>query len=84
MSEDQSAAEKEDFDARIIAQLREGKKIGAIKLYREKTGEGLREAKDAVEEIARQNGIVAPAGGGCASVLAAILLAAALLVATTV
>jgi hypothetical protein len=33
--------------------LREDNKIGAIKLYREQTGAGLREAKDAVEAIER-------------------------------
>ena len=33
----------------VIALLRKGNKIGAIKLYQEKMGVGLREAKDAVE-----------------------------------
>jgi hypothetical protein len=33
----------------VIALLRKGNKIGAIKLYHEKMGVGLREAKDAVE-----------------------------------
>ncbi len=33
--------------------LREGRKIEAIKLYREQTGLGLKEAKDAVEAMAR-------------------------------
>jgi large subunit ribosomal protein L7/L12 len=37
-----------------IARLaREGNLIQAIKLYREQTGVGLREAKDAVEALAR-------------------------------
>jgi ribosomal protein L7/L12 len=40
-------------DSQILALLREGQKIQAIKLYRENTGKGLREAKDAVEAIAR-------------------------------
>lgn len=31
--------------------LRQGKKINAIKAYREETGAGLREAKDAVERV---------------------------------
>ena len=34
--------------------LRRGQKIQAIKLYRERTGVGLKEAKDAVEEIQRR------------------------------
>ncbi|TMD48421.1 MAG: hypothetical protein E6I93_13480 [Chloroflexi bacterium] len=33
----------------VVALLRQGNKIGAIKLYQEKMGVGLREAKDAVE-----------------------------------
>jgi ribosomal protein L7/L12 len=35
----------------ILALLRRNQKIGAIKLYREKTGVGLAEAKDAVERM---------------------------------
>jgi large subunit ribosomal protein L7/L12 len=35
----------------ILSLLREGKKIEAIKHYREATGAGLKEAKDAVERI---------------------------------
>ena len=41
------------------------KKIQAIKLYRERTGIGLKEAKDFVEALAAKHG-VAP-GGGCAA-----------------
>ncbi|MFJ7155165.1 ribosomal protein L7/L12 [Streptomyces sp. NPDC101118] len=36
---------------RVRALLRDGKKIEAIKVYRELTGEGLKEAKDAVEKL---------------------------------
>jgi len=36
--------------------LRRGNKIEAIKIYREKTGVGLKEAKDAVEAIERRLG----------------------------
>ena len=35
----------------VIALLRKGNKIGAIKLYQEKMGVGLREAKDEVERM---------------------------------
>lgn len=35
----------------VVALLRDGKKIQAIKVYREITGVGLKEAKDAVERI---------------------------------
>ena len=44
-----SAADRE----RIMVLLKAGKKIHAIKLYREVTGAGLREAKDAVEDMER-------------------------------
>ena len=37
--------------AEIIALLRRGRKIEAIKLYREMTGLGLKEAKDAVDRM---------------------------------
>jgi uncharacterized protein YhaN len=36
----------------VIALVREGKKIQAIKAYREATGAGLKEAKDAVDGMA--------------------------------
>lgn len=39
----------------IIRLLADGQKIAAIKLYRERTGAGLKEAKDAVEAIANGN-----------------------------
>ena len=58
----------------IIALLREGQKIAAIKLYREKTGLGLREAKDAVEAISTQHKFFAPAKGGCLGLAGAFLL----------
>jgi len=39
-------------DVRVLAQT-PGSKIAAIKLYRQQTGAGLKEAKAAVEEMAR-------------------------------
>jgi ribosomal protein L7/L12 len=41
----------------VLRELEDGRKIQAIKKYRELTGAGLKEAKDAVEEIARQRGM---------------------------
>ena len=67
-----------------------GRKISAIKLYREATNLGLKEAKDAVEEIKRDlrqrepNKFAKPAGkSGCMSVVAvlALLVSAALVTA---
>jgi ribosomal protein L7/L12 len=42
--------------ADIMDLIRRGRKIEAIKLYREQTGVGLKEAKDAVEQIERSTG----------------------------
>lgn len=41
----------------VIAELEQGKKIQAIKVYREQTGAGLAEAKTAVEAIAQERGL---------------------------
>ncbi|RSD07943.1 ribosomal protein L7/L12 [Amycolatopsis eburnea] len=35
----------------VVALVREGRKIQAIKVYRERTGAGLKDAKDAVERL---------------------------------
>jgi ribosomal protein L7/L12 len=56
------------FEEQILALLQGGKKIEAIKLYREKTGKGLKEAKDAVEALAKEHNIT-PSKAGCAGVL---------------
>jgi ribosomal protein L7/L12 len=41
-------------EAEIFALLSRGQKIPAIKLYRQRTGAGLKEAKDAVEAMERR------------------------------
>ncbi len=41
----------------VVAQLERGQKIAAVKAYREATGEGLREAKEAVDRLAAQRGL---------------------------
>jgi len=41
----------------VLQELLAGRKIQAIKVYREATGVGLKEAKDAVELLARQRGL---------------------------
>jgi ribosomal protein L7/L12 len=46
-----------DMPDQVILALQRGEKIQAIKLYREATGVGLKEAKDAVEEIQGQASI---------------------------
>lgn len=72
----------------INAEIFGGRKIEAIKLYREATGAGLKEAKDAVEEIEKDlrqrepNKFAKQTGkSGCMSVVAvAVLLVSAALV----
>jgi ribosomal protein L7/L12 len=46
-------APNEALKAQIVDELASGNKIQAIKLHRETTGSGLKEAKDVVEEIER-------------------------------
>lgn len=43
--------EQEPWSDEVAALLRDGKKIQAIKVYREATGVGLKEAKEAVERL---------------------------------
>ena len=45
-----------DVDSRVRSLLATGEKIAAIKLYRESTGVGLKEAKDAVDAMERPYG----------------------------
>jgi ribosomal protein L7/L12/outer membrane protein assembly factor BamB len=48
--------------AQIMAQLQAGRKIEAIKLYRNLTGQGLKESKDAIEQLERGQPIVIHSG----------------------
>lgn len=43
--------EPEPWSDEVNALVRDGKKIKAIKVYREATGAGLREAKEAVDKL---------------------------------
>ena len=60
-------------EGELLGLLQAGRKIEAIKLYREQHPCGLREAKDFVEALAKQRGIVAPPGG-CLGVALALLI----------
>ena len=57
-----------DLTDQIVGLLGRGEKIEAVKLYRNQTGCGLKEAKEAVERIGEQNGIRA-SGTGCLGVV---------------
>jgi ribosomal protein L7/L12 len=50
----------ESFERELVGLLHQGQKIEAIKLYRERTGVGLKEAKDAVEAIQRGERLQVP------------------------
>jgi Ribosomal protein L7/L12 C-terminal domain len=41
----------------VVDAVKRGNKIGAIKRYRERTGVGLKEAKDVIEEVQRRAGV---------------------------
>ncbi|MBL9094727.1 MAG: ribosomal protein L7/L12 [Planctomycetaceae bacterium] len=49
----------------ILELVRAGNIIAAIKLHRERTGDGLKESKEAVEALARAHGIARPQQVGC-------------------
>jgi ribosomal protein L7/L12 len=66
-----SGAPPNDSEKDLLSLLQQGQKIKAIKLYRERTGAGLKEAKDAVEDLARRHGIKTT---GCASILVCLFL----------
>lgn len=58
----------EGFKGDVLRLLGDGKKIQAIKIYREHTGVGLKEAKDAVEALGEKHGLVVR-GSGCLGVV---------------
>jgi ribosomal protein L7/L12 len=58
----------------VLTHLRQGRKIEAIKVYRQATGVGLKDAKDAVDALGKQHGIAA-SGSGCAGVLCLVVVA---------
>jgi ribosomal protein L7/L12 len=57
-----------EFRAELLALLQKGQKIEAIKLYRTRTGAGLKDAKDAVEALGLAHGLGADRSG-CLAVL---------------
>lgn len=71
---DQPDSPPDDLEGRVLEEMRQGRKISAIKLHREATGMGLKESKEAVEALAAQHGIVAR-GGGCAGAVLLMLVA---------
>jgi ribosomal protein L7/L12 len=50
------------LEGRVLALVHDGRKIEAIKLYRDLTGAGLKEAKDAVEALERGGSLPSKSG----------------------
>lgn len=61
------------LEEEVLALLRAGKKLEAVKAYREHTGSDLKDSLRAIDALAAQHGI-ATKGGGCAGV--ALMIAA--------
>lgn len=53
-----------ELEEQILDLCRQGKKLEAIKRYRDATDKGLKESKDYVDQLARAHGIKAPEGTG--------------------
>lgn len=60
-SEPGAGSSEEDLSQRVLAELRDRGKIAAVKLYRETTGCGLKEAKEAVEALEAGKALELPA-----------------------
>jgi len=58
------SATPDAVDPEVAQLLQAGNKIGAIKIVREKTGMGLKEAKDHVESLQRTGAVRMPPGFG--------------------
>ena len=70
----------DDLEKQILELMAGGQKIAAIKLHRERTHVGLKEAKDAVEALASRHGITVPNRSGCFGVLLVLVLGALMVV----
>lgn len=57
-----SKSRQEELEEDVCELLRAGKKIEAVKRFREATGTGLKEAKEAVEAVGRKHQIETPSG----------------------
>ena len=64
------------FSDRVREAVTAGRKIEAIKILRDETGMGLKEAKHAVEEFERSLGLP-PSSNGCGGILTVVGLSAA-------
>jgi len=67
-----------DLEAELLRLLGRGDKLEAVKLYKDRMGVALIEAKQAVESLAAGHGLVTQRAG-CLGVVLAVVLAAAVL-----
>jgi ribosomal protein L7/L12 len=65
----------DDLEAELLRLLRQGRKLEAVKLYRDRRGVSLMEAKETVESLAARNEIETQ-GGGCLGVVVALAFTA--------
>lgn len=65
-------AAADDDNEQLLALVRAGKKIEAIRMYRETHRVGLKDAKQAVDAMARAAGI--PSKGGCAGMILLLMI----------
>jgi hypothetical protein len=65
---EETAPDSQSLEGQVLALMQGRKKIEAVKLYRQQTGVGLKQAKDAVEALAAKHGI-SPAAGCAGMVL---------------
>ena len=63
-----------DLEDEVVSLLEQGQKIEAIKRYHERTGVGLKEAKDAVERMAERCGLATSQRSGCFGVVLLALM----------
>ena len=68
MPQKTESSSADPLDSQILQLMQTGRKIDAIKLYRETRRVGLKEAKDAVEALAQEHGIP-QRSVGCTGVL---------------
>ena len=75
---EEPAPEPNSLEGQVLALMQGQKKIKAIKLYREQTGAGLKQAKDAVEALAAKHGI--SQGKGCAGMVLLMVVVSTIIV----
>ena len=67
------------LEGQVLALMQGQQKIKAIRVYRQQTGVGLKEAKDAVEALAAKHGI-SPKGAGCAGMVLLMVVVSTIIV----